>query len=136
MSGFVILMFAAVFGITLTAVALGWNFYERQRRKRVNAMLTTVVATTVAPEAQVLVQSRDTTGLMAVMAHLKIAEKAEASIRQAGLDWKATRLVATMAAAAAAGALVGLKIRVLLVPELSAPALAAQTAGRTRCRTE
>jgi tight adherence protein B len=106
-------------------VALGYHFFEQQRRKRVNAMLTTVVARVAAPEAQVLVESTDPTGLMAVMARLKIAEKAETSIRQAGLDWKATRLVATMAAAAAAGALAGLKIRVLLVPELSAPALAA-----------
>jgi tight adherence protein B len=126
MSGILILMFAAVFGVTLTAVALGYHFFERRRRKRVNAMLTTVVATVAAaPEAQVLVDSTDPTGLMAVMRHLKLAEKAETSIRQAGLDWKATRLVATMAGAAAAGAVAGLKIRVLLIPELSAPALAA-----------
>jgi tight adherence protein B len=125
MSGFLVLMFAAVFGVTLSAVAFGYHFIEQRRRKRVNAMLTTVTAAIAAPEAQVLVESTDATGLMAMMRHLKIAEKAEVSIRQAGLDWKATRLVATMAAGAAAGALAGLKIRVLLVPELSAPALAA-----------
>ena len=42
MPGFLILMFAAVFGVTLVAVGLGWHFVEQQRRKRVTTMLTTV----------------------------------------------------------------------------------------------
>jgi tight adherence protein B len=126
MPGFLILMFGALFGIILAAVALASYFVEQQRRKRVSAMLTTVTAkAAAAPEAQVLVESTDQSGaLMAVMSHLNLAKKAEASLQQAGVDWTATRLVATMAAGAAAGALAGLKIRVLLVPELSAAALA------------
>jgi tight adherence protein B len=124
MPGVLILMFGALFAITLAAVALASHFIEQKRRKRVNAMLTTVTATAAAPEAQVLVESKDPGALMAVMTRLNLAEKAEASLQQAGLDWNPTRLVSTMAAAAVAGALAGLKIRVLLLPELSAPALA------------
>jgi tight adherence protein B len=126
MPGYLILMFGAVFGITLAAVALASYFIEQKRRKRVSAMLTTVTAKAVeAPEAQVLVESKDPGALNAVMSHLNLANKAEESLRQAGMDWNSTRLVSTMAAGALVGALVGLKIRVLLVPELSAPALAA-----------
>ncbi|HEY6344984.1 MAG TPA: type II secretion system F family protein [Bryobacteraceae bacterium] len=124
MPGYLILMFGAVFGITLAAVALAYYFIEQQRRKRVSAMLTTVTAKAAAPEAQVLVESKDPGALMAVMSHLNLANKAEDSLRQAGLDWNATRLVSAMAAGALVGALAGLKIRVLLVPELSALALA------------
>lgn len=125
MPGFLVLMFAAVFGVTLVAVGLASHYLEQQRRKRVSAMLTTVTATAAAPEAQVLVEPTDQpSALMVVMKHLNLAEKAEATLRQAGMDWNATRLVSTMAAAAVAGALAGLKIHVLLVPELSAPALA------------
>lgn len=125
MPGFMILMFGALFGITLAAVALASHFVEQQRRKRVSAMLTTVTAKpAAAPEAQVLVESKDPGALMAVMAHLNLAKKAEAGLQQAGLDWTATKLVSTMAAGALVGALAGLKIHVLLVPELSAAALA------------
>jgi tight adherence protein B len=125
MPGFLILMFGALFGITLAAVALASHFIEQQRRKRVSAMLTTVTAKAAAPEAQVLVESKDPGALAAVMSHLNLAKKAEDTLRQAGLDWNATKLVSTMAAGALVGALAGLKIHVLLVPELSAPALAA-----------
>jgi tight adherence protein B len=125
MPGYLILMFGAVFGITLAAVALASYFVEQKRRKRVSAMLTTVTAAAAAPEAQVLVeQSKDAGALMAVMTHLNLAEKTEASLQQSGLDWNVTRLVSTMAAGALVGALAGLKIRVLLLPELSALALA------------
>jgi tight adherence protein B len=124
MPGFLIVMFGALFGITLAAVALASHFVEQQRRKRVSAMLTTVTAKPAAPEAQVLVESKDPGALAAAMSHLNLAKKAEESLRQAGLDWNATRLVSTMAAGALVGALVGLKIHVLLVPELSSAALA------------
>ena len=125
MPGFLILIFGALFGITLAAVALASYFVEQQRRKRVSAILTTATAKAAeASAAQVLVESKDPGALAAVMSHLNLAQKAEDSLQQAGLDWNATRLVSTMAAAAGAGALAGLKIHVLLLPELSAPALA------------
>ena len=55
MPGFLILMFAAVFGVTLVAVGLGWHFVEQQRRKRVTTMLTTVSSTRAAAEMSLFI---------------------------------------------------------------------------------
>ena len=117
---FVILAFVALFGLTLAAVAAGAHVLETQRRKRVSAVLAGANGVAAAPQTRVLVQDEEESALLTVMNRLNLAEKAEACIRQAGLDWNVTRLVSFMAVAGVAGAAAGWKFRVLLSAGVSA----------------
>jgi tight adherence protein B len=88
-----------------------------------------VNSTAPAIQTQALVRTGERTALAAAMARLNLAEKAESCLRQAGMDWTVNRLICSMGLAGGAGALAGLKIPVLLVAGLSAPALGAAFAA-------
>jgi len=125
---FVILAFVALFGLTLAAVAAGARFLEIERRKRLTAALAAANSAAPRPQTRVLAPDEEQNAVVAVMDRLNLSEKAEACIRQAGLEWNVTRLVSSMAVAGVAGAVAGWKFRVLLSAGVSAPVLAAMFA--------
>lgn len=121
-----VISFLAVFAVVLGAVSLGWSFVEAQQKKKVLGMLATVAGEEVVTETTVL-KEPDSEGqdpLNRLLAQLDLSAKLQTQIQQAGLDWTTGKLILTMAITAAIGAVLGLRVKVLLFPALSAAALA------------
>jgi tight adherence protein B len=121
-----VISFLAIFAMVLTAVSLGWSFMEAQRKKKVVGMLQTVVGETVAAETTVLKDpGQDGQDLLnRLISQFDLSQKVKAQIQQAGLDWSIGRLMLTMAVAAVAGALLGLRFKMLIFSGLSAAVMA------------
>lgn len=121
-----VISFLAVFAVVLIAVSLGWSFVEVQQKKKVVGMLATVAGGEVVTETTVL-KDPSTEGqdpLNRLLAHLDVSAKLQTRIQQAGLDWTTGKLLMMMAAAAVVGALLGLRLKLLIYPALSAAGLA------------
>ena len=95
----IIIVFFVIFAGVLTAVFVGMKYYESRRRKQVSAVLQTISGDTVRVETHILKRApgEEGKGLEALLARFNFAGKLEASIRQAGLDWKVERLMGSMA---------------------------------------
>ena len=121
-----VISFLGVFAVVLVAVSLGWSFVEAQQKKKVVGMLETVAGEKAVTETTVLKDpaSEGQDLLNRLLAQLDLSAKLQAQIQQAGLDWTIGKLLLTMAIAAAVGAVLGLRLKVLIVPALSAAGLA------------
>lgn len=121
-----VISFLAVFAVVLAAVSLGWSFVESQQKKKVMGMLATVAGEEAVVETTVLKDpsSEGQDPLNRLLVHLDLSAKLQTHIQQAGLDWTTGKLILIMAIAAAAGAVLGLRVKVLIFPALSAAGLA------------
>jgi tight adherence protein B len=122
----VIVSFFGIFAVVLVAVSVGWSAVEARRKKKVVGMLETVAGKTAEVETTVL---KDAGGirqdlLTRLASSLNLSTKLQAQIQQAGLDWTVGKLLLAMGVAAAIGALLGLRVTVLIMPALSSAALA------------
>ncbi len=121
-----IVSFLGIFAIILVAFSVGWSVIEARRKKKVVGMLQTVAGKTDAVETTVL---KDADGgqpdlLTRLAAGLNLSARFQAQIQQAGLDWSVGKLLLAMGVAATVGAVLGLRIKILLVPSLSSAAAA------------
>jgi tight adherence protein B len=122
----VIVSFFAVFAVILITVSVGWSALEARRKKKVVGMLETVAGRTESSETTVL---KDAVGnridlLTRLATSLNLSTKLQTRIQQAGLDWSVGALLLAMAVGAIIGAVLGLRVKVLLLPALSSAALA------------
>ncbi|MFB3778295.1 MAG: type II secretion system F family protein [Bryobacteraceae bacterium] len=122
----VIVSFFGIFAVVLIAVSLGLTAVEAQRKKKVVGMLETVAGKTATVETTIL---KDAHGiredvLTRLAAALNLNVKLQAQIQQAGLDWTVGKLLLAMGVGAVVGALLGLRVKVLIMPFLSSAALA------------
>jgi tight adherence protein B len=126
MDGLALLVFVVCFATMMAAIGFGAHVLEVQRKKNVTAVLA-AVSQVPAARGGVLVERRNAAGftLSGAFASLNLARKAEAYIQQSGLGWSVPRLIANMLLAAAVGAVVGLRVRILLFAGLSAVGMAA-----------
>ncbi len=120
-----IISFVLVFVVILVTVSLGWSAVEAHRKKKVVGMLETVAGKSPTVETAVL---KDASGesqdfLTRLLAGLNLAEKLEAHIQQAGLEWNVGKLLLASLVAAIVGALIGLRFKVLVVASLSSAVL-------------
>ncbi len=119
-----VVSFFGIFAIVLVAVSIGWSAVEAHRKKKVVGMLETVAGKSAAVETTVL---KDAGGaepdfVTRLISGMNIASKVQSQIQQAGLDWALGHLLLGMVAAAIIGAVVGLRLKILIVPWLSCAA--------------
>lgn len=121
-----IISFLVIFALVLIAVSVGWGFLEAQRKKKVVGMLQTVAGETVVTETTILKESGEgeEDPLTRFIGKFNIAEKIQSNIQQAGLDWSINRLLILTGVAVIAGALIGLRFRVLMFQTASSIGLA------------
>jgi len=121
-----VLSFLVIFAMVLIAVSVGWSFLEAQRKKKVVGMLQTVSGETVVTETTILKEApgSDEDPLTRFINRFNLAQKLQAQIQQAGLDWTVNRLVIMSVVAAVVGALLGLKFKILMFQWASAIGLA------------
>lgn len=120
-----VIVFFTVFAVMMISIGVGARVLEIQRRKRVNAMVAVAEDAVHLPSAAILVQqaSQGASAIEKVLARLDFVRAARAKLEQSGLDWPFSKLLFLMAVSAAAGALVALKLRILINPVLSSLAL-------------
>jgi tight adherence protein B len=104
-----IIAFVVVFVGALAAALGGLKFYEQRRKQQVAAVLKTIAGEAPPPQTKIL---KDLPGenrgpLERLLDLFNVAGRAEAAIRQAGLDWTVERLFLLTGIAAAAGAFFG-----------------------------
>ncbi len=123
----VILIFLAVFGATLIAFGVGIRLLESDSRKKRAGVLAGPDDIAAMPESPVLVEytRAGENRVASILDRWNIPEKMQTMIQQAGMTWTWTGMLGAMAGCALAGALIALKIRVLMHPVLSAVALGA-----------
>lgn len=121
-----VVSFLFIFALVLIAVSVGWSFVEAQRKKKVVGMLQTVAGETVVTETTILKDGRDGDGdpLGRFINKFNVTRKLQALIQQAGLDWTVNRLLILTCVGIVAGALLGLKFKILLFPLASSAGLA------------
>ncbi len=121
-----ILSFLGIFALILLAISVGWTIVEAQRKKKVIGMLETVSGEKAAIETVVLKDPRaeEASFINRLMKSLDLADQLRSLIQQAGLDWTADKLVLMSLIMAVVGAVVGLKVKILILAWLSSVAMA------------
>ena len=116
------ILFFIIFAGVLTAVVVGLKYYESRRKKQVTAILKTISGEAVRVETKILKDAPGDQGkgFNRLLACFNLAEKSEAYIRQAGLEWSLKRLLAMMAAGAVTASLAGGLLLTSLPAALSA----------------
>ena len=117
--------FLGVLAMMLLIFSAGWQFVERQRKKKVVGMLKTVSGSEMVAETTVL---KDLTGaggdaLTRILEGLNLTKKLQAQIQQAGMDWTVNKLLFVMLALALVGGALGFRFRILVYPWASAAVL-------------
>jgi len=122
----IILSFLGIFALILLAISVGWTLVEAQRKKKVMGMLETVSGEKAAVETVVLKDpGAEGIGLINRLMHsLDLADKLRSLIQQAGLDWTVDKLVLMSFIMGAVGAVVGLKVKILILAWLSSVVMA------------
>ena len=119
----ILLIFVVMFAVVAFALAVGLKVMEDHRRKQVTGMLRTTTGDTGTVEPAFVLRPQNDNPFGTDPRQLAIAGNLERLIKQAGLDWTAPKLVTLIAAGAVLGAVLSLKLRVLIDPYLSALAL-------------
>ncbi len=122
-----IVVFLVLFGVILLMVALGWNYLESQKKKKVAEMLQSVAGETARTETKVLMEPAEDTHkpLAQLVSRFNFARKMEAQIQQAGLTMSLNTLLIQMLVAMVLGALIGTKLHLLMFAGPSVLLLAA-----------
>lgn len=125
MLGLVALVFLVLFAVIVLTVALGWNYLEAQKKKKVSEMLQSAVGDARQVETRVLM---DATGsgedaLKQFIGRFNFAKKMETKIQQAGLTMSLNALLIQMLVLSVPGALIGAKLNPLMFRWLSAMVL-------------
>ncbi len=112
----VIVSFVVIFALVLLAVSVAMKFFEAKRKKQVADMLHTAAGDTNVAVSTLLkeVDLEKATGLKALVAPFAFSQRAQNEIRQAGLDWSASRLLGAMGLMAIPGLGVGALVPFLL----------------------
>ncbi len=121
-----VLSFVGIFVVVMVAISVGWNAMEAHRKKKVVGMLETVAGKTAAAETTVL---KDTRGayqdlVSRLVSGLDIAARIQSQIHQAGMEWTVGKLMVISCVAAGAGALLGLRLQILIIAWLSGAVMA------------
>ncbi|MGI8988721.1 MAG: type II secretion system F family protein [Bryobacteraceae bacterium] len=125
MPGMLILVFLVIFALVLVAVGFGLGYLESLRKKRVRGMLQGVEAPEEVSSPYVLMKAPAADDVIAkLLGRFNFTKRVRIRLEQAGLEWTVGRLALTMGIAMAIGLAIGLRIRVLVLPSLSAVALA------------
>jgi tight adherence protein B len=119
--------FVGVFAVVLLAFSVGWQYVEAQRKKKVVGMLENPSGSSVVVETTILKDLPSSGGdfFGRILENLNLAKKIQEQIHQAGMTWTTGKLLLTMLLAGVAGAIIGLRLKVMVVTWASSLALAA-----------
>src|SRR5579883_2463774 len=119
-----ILAFVVIFAGALIAALGGLKYFDRRRQRQVRAVLKTIAGEAPQPQTKILkdLPGEDQRPLERILARFNLAGRAEAAIKQAGMDWTVERLLLAMTVSGAAGALVG-AVFLKTIPTLTAALL-------------
>lgn len=108
-----VFVFMVVFAAILVSFAIASQVLERQRREKVSRVLKNIEGTPPKPEPTTLIRrpEREHSPLHKALSRLNFARRTEAWLEQSGIGWDLATLAAATAIAAAAGALLGLRVR-------------------------
>jgi tight adherence protein B len=105
-----ILAFLVVFAGALSTAFGGLKFFEQRRRQQVSAVLKTIAGDAAPPPQTKILKDlpgENRSPFERLLAYFNVAGRAEAAIKQAGLDWTVERLFVFTAVGAVTGALFG-----------------------------
>jgi tight adherence protein B len=121
-----IISFVVVFAIMLVAVSVGLKYFDARRKKQVVNMLHTAAGEVTVSVTSLLkeIDSGTPTGLKKLLTSLQFSRHAAEQIKQAGLNWSASRLMAAMGLAMIPGLGLGLLFPFILNGPTTAIALA------------
>jgi tight adherence protein B len=104
-----ILNFVVVFAGALLAALGGLKFYDKRRQLQVRAVLKTNSGEAPRSQTKILkdLPGEDPRPVERILNYFNLSGRAEAAIKQAGLDWTVERLLAAMAMSGVAGGFLG-----------------------------
>jgi len=104
-----ILAFVVIFSGSLVAALGALKYYDKRRKEQVRAVLKTISGEPLRPQTKILkdLPGEDLRPLERILHHFNLADRAEAAIRQAGLDWTLEKLLMAMGVGAVAAAFLG-----------------------------
>ena len=116
MLGLVVLLFLMLFAVVALTIALGWNFLESQKKKKVTEMLQTAVGESQRTETMVLMDADQgrSDAFMRFLSRFNFARVLETRIAQAGLTMPLNTLLILMVGLTIPGALIGAKLNPLM----------------------
>src|SRR5215467_11714648 len=95
----VLVSFIVVFALSLLAVSVGLKYFDARRKNQVVGMLQTASGEATANVSNLLkeIESEKPTGFKRFFSSMQFTKHASEQIQQAGLNWSASRLLASMA---------------------------------------
>lgn len=124
-----IFTFLLIFALVALTLGLGFRFLEGQRKKKLTDMLETAAGRPTVVQTTVLLEPEKAQPLVRLLERFDLLRKIELQIQQAGMTLTAGGLLAQMLLGGLVGGLIGLWLRVLIVPWLSAAAATAAGAA-------
>jgi len=111
-----VVSFIVVFALVLLSVSVGLKFFDARRKQQVADMLQTASGEPVVAVANLLkeIDPEKPTGFKRLLASFQFSRHAQEQIQQAGMNWSASRLIASMGLAAIPGLGIGAWAKILL----------------------
>lgn len=116
----IVLVFLAIFFVTMFCVSLGLAFHESRRRKQFAQMLRTVEAGTRSPEAELLRAPDEAGAAESWFKGIRLVASLDRTIRQSGSGSSVGKVLAMSLGGCFLGALVGSRLSLLSMPMVSA----------------
>jgi len=107
MPGLFLLLFLGLVALTLIATAVGFSWFERQRKKQVEKMLATVTAKPVEQPTILLDPVKKKDLFEQLLKQANISDKISSLLYQAGLNWTVQTFLVASFVAAVAGVIFG-----------------------------
>ncbi|MBZ5608163.1 MAG: type II secretion system F family protein [Acidobacteriia bacterium] len=124
MSPLLFFLFFCILAVVLVATAVGLNFLEAQRKRKVKGLLLTVDGKVAQPsETKILNEPRGTENPVARLAsRLNLAYALDTTLQQAGLTWTVTRFLVLTVITFALGLVAGWRFNILVFSAASVAA--------------
>ena len=121
-----ILLFVIIFVVVVLCLGLGFSYFRSREKQQIRSMLRSAEATHVDQRAIQLIRPAEVEdALLRFVRRFKVVERLQLILEQAGKSSSVSKLLMFSALSGAGGFLLGLKVRVLLYPKLSAIVAAA-----------
>lgn len=115
-----IFTFLMIFALVALTLGLGFRYLEGQRKKKITGMLETAAGRTEVVQTTLLLEPEKKPALVRLLERFDVLRKMELHIQQAGMTLTAGGLLVQMLLGGLLGGLIGMWLRILMVPWLSA----------------
>lgn len=119
-----VVLFFALFALTLIAAAVGFRVVEAKQKQKVDKILKTVAPESTQPKVRVFIKEEPVENRRDGLHRFALIRSLQDRISAAGLKWTPAGLIGFMAALALLGVFFGQHFHVLIYPDLSSAVLA------------